>query len=556
MLCGFIIKFTGSFMDLLLPWTLAHMIDEVIPAGRINHIVLWGIFMVLCSILAVTFNIIANRMAARVSGDAVYALREDLFKKTMYLSSHQIDSITRPSLISRLTSDTYHVYQMMARMQRLGVRAPILLLGGIAMTLFMDAALAIVLISTLPLLALIVAFVSKKSIPMYHVLQKQTDRFVRLIREDITGIRVIKALSKEDYERQRFDQVNRDVVTWERRAVMVSSITNPAMNFLLNLGLVAVICAGAIRVSRGISQVGTLLAFLSYFTIILTALLSISKMFTIISKAAASADRIMAVLEVTDESELEALFSQEEKTEKPPHLQFDNVSFSYNKTQTNLEHISFSLEQGETLGIIGATGAGKSTIVNLLLHLYDTDSGTILMNGKDIRTMKLKELRSRFGVVFQNDTVFEDTIFENIQLGRPLKKEEAWKAAALAQADAFIREKGGMDEKLEIRGANLSGGQKQRLLIARALAMKPEVLILDDSSSALDYKTDGKLRQMLRQYYSDTTCIIIAQRISSIKDASHILVLDKGRTIGYGSHQELMEHCPVYRGIAALQMGV
>ncbi len=328
------------------------------------------------------------------------------------------------------------------------------------------------------------------------------------------------------------------------------------MNFLLNLGLVAVICAGAIRVSRGISQVGTLLAFLSYFTIILTALLSISKMFTIISKAAASADRIMAVLEVTDESELEALFSQEEKTEKPPHLQFDNVSFSYNKTQTNLEHISFSLEQGETLGIIGATGAGKSTIVNLLLHLYDTDSGTILMNGKDIRTMKLKELRSRFGVVFQNDTVFEDTIFENIQLGRPLKKEEAWKAAALAQADAFIREKGGMDEKLEIRGANLSGGQKQRLLIARALAMKPEVLILDDSSSALDYKTDGKLRQMLRQYYSDTTCIIIAQRISSIKDASHILVLDKGRTIGYGSHQELMEHCPVYREIAALQMGV
>lgn len=543
-------------MDLLLPWTLAHMIDEVIPAGRINHIVLWGIFMVLCSILAVTFNIIANRMAARVSGDAIYALREDLFKKTMYLSSHQIDSITRPSLISRLTSDTYHVYQMMARMQRLGVRAPILLLGGIAMTLFMDAALAIVLISTLPLLALIVAFVSKKSIPMYHVLQKQTDRFVRLIREDITGIRVIKALSKEDYERRRFDQVNRDVVIWERRAVMVSSITNPAMNFLLNLGLVAVICAGAIRVSRGISQVGTLLAFLSYFTIILTALLSISKMFTIISKAAASADRIMAVLEVTDESELEALFPQEEKTEKPPHLQFDNVSFSYNKTQTNLEHISFSLEQGGNLGIIGATGAGKSTIVNLLLHLYDTDNGTILMNGKDIRTMKLKELRSRFGVVFQNDTVFEDTIFENIQLGRPLKKEEAWKAATLAQADAFIREKGGMDEKLEIRGANLSGGQKQRLLIARALAMKPEVLILDDSSSALDYKTDGKLRQMLRQYYSDTTCIIIAQRISSIKDASHILVLDKGRTIGYGSHQELMEHCPVYREIAALQMGV
>ncbi len=433
MVLGFMIKFIGTLMDLFLPWTLAHMIDEVIPEGKMNQIFFWGFFMMVCSILAVTFNIMANRMAARVSGDATYALREDLFEKTMYLSNRRMDQMTRPSLISRLTSDTYNVYQMLSKVQRLGVRAPILLLGGLTMTLLMDPALSLVLMSTLPLLTLVVVLVSKKSIPMYSVLQNHVDRFVRLVREDIAGIRVIKALSKEDYERQRFDQVNRDVVVQERKAVMTASVTNPAMNVLLNLGLVGVICVGAVRVSRGLSQVGTILAFMTYFTIILNALLSISRMFTLISKAAASGDRILAVLEAEDERDLMLLETEEaddgavntgEAKGDAPVLEFCDVTFSYNQKRNNLEHISFSVNKGETLGIIGATGAGKTTILNLLLRFYDADSGFIGIDGRDIRSLERKELRSRFGVALQNDSIFEDTS-GRFQRKRPGRRQPA-----------------------------------------------------------------------------------------------------------------------------------
>lgn len=554
---GFVIKFVGTIMDLLLPWTLAHMIDEVIPVKETEQIVLWGLFMVVCSILAVSFNIIANRMASRVASDAMFTIRGDLFEKVMHLTNRQIDELTRPSLISRLTSDTYNVHQMLGRIQRLGVRAPILLIGGITMTMVMDPALACVLLATLPLLTVVVVFVSKKSIPMYSGLQERADRFVRLVREDISGIRVIKALSKEDYERKRFDRVNQDVVEQERKAAMVTGVTSPAMNILLNLGLVGVILTGACRVNAGLSEVGTILAFMTYFTIILNALLSVSKMFVMLSKAAASAARIVEVLDAEDESVFGKAPAEGEAPGSPAyHIEFDDVSFSYNKRKNNLEHISFQLKQGETLGIIGATGSGKSTIVNLLLRFYDADEGTIRIGGRDIRLMDIKDLRSRFGVVFQNDVIFEESILENIAMGRQITEEQAKKAAIHARAEAFVEEKGGMKEKLDIRGANLSGGQKQRLLIARALADRPEILVLDDSSSALDYKTDAQLRQELRQSFADTTCIVIAQRISSIMSADHILVLEDGKAIGCGTHEELMKQCEVYREIGASQMGI
>lgn len=557
---GFMIKFIGTIMDLLLPWTLAHMIDEVIPAKETGQIALWGLFMLVCSALAVTFNVTANRMASRVASDAMFTVRGDLFEKVMHLTNRQIDELTRPSLISRLTSDTYNIHQMVGRVQRLGVRAPILLIGGITMTMVMDPALACVLLATLPLLTVVVVLVSRKSIPMYSRLQERADRFVRLVREDISGIRVIKALSKEDYERSRFDKVNQDVVNQERKAAMVTGVTSPAMNILLNLGLVGVIITGAYRVNAGLSEVGTILAFMTYFTIILNALLSVSKLFVMLSKAAASAARVVEVLDAEDESVFGKI---EAETAKTPdgrtqefHVEFDDVSFSYNKRRNNLEHISFQLKKGETLGIIGATGSGKSTIVNLLMRFYDTDKGTIRINGTDIRRMDIRNLRSRFGAVFQNDVIFEDSILENIAMGRQVTAEQAREAAVHAMAEEFVEEKGGVEEKLDIRGANLSGGQKQRLLIARALADKPEILVLDDSSSALDYKTDAGLRKELRQHFADTTCIVIAQRISSIMSADHILVLEDGKAIGYGTHEELMKQCEVYREIGASQMGI
>ena len=555
MTVGFFIKFSGTLMDLFLPWTLARMIDVVIPAGKKEEIFLWGIFMLVCSILAVTLSIIANRMASRVASDCIFTIREDLFRKVMILSNRQVDEITRPSLISRLTSDTYNVHQMIGRIQRLGVRSPILLVGGIIMTFLLDPVLACILLGVLPLLTAVVIGVSSKSIPQFTQLQEKVDGFVRLIREDIAGIRVIKALSKEDFERERFNQHNREVVDWEKRATVTTAIINPVMNLFLNIGLVCVVIAGAYRVNEGLSKVGTILAFMTYFTIILNALMSISRMFVIVSKATASAERIDRVFKGEDETSFLLAPALKEKVKEISFLEFDHVSFSYDGTGNHLRDISFRVEKGETLGIIGATGSGKSTVVNLLMRYYDPDEGTIRINGRDIRGMSLKDLRSRFGTVFQNDVIFEESIFENIRMGRNISEKDAVDAAGYAKALDFIGEKGGILESLNIRGANLSGGQKQRILIARALAAHPEILVLDDSSSALDYKTDSQLRRELKDNFSGTTCILIAQRVSSVMNLSQILVLDEGAVIGQGTHEELMKTCEGYREIVTSQMG-
>lgn len=573
MAAGLVIKFTGTIMDLFLPWILAYMIDHVIPEKNTSQLLYWGLVMLVCSFLALAGNVIANRMAAKVAGEIVEWLRHDLFEKVMYLPSAGVDGWTKPALISRLTSDSYNVHNMLSRIQRLGVRAPILLLGGIIMTLNLDVALASVLLCLMPVLGVIMWQVTARSVPMYTRTQEAVDGFVRLVREDIAGIRVIKALSKTEYEKERFDVWNRQVVERERRAGMTTAVLNPSMNLILNLGLVLVILAGAYRVQAGTSEVGTILAFLTYFTIILNAMLSISKMFTILSKGQASADRISQVLESEDERQLELQIrnwmeeqteasekslpqTKRHQTEEAPFVAFRDVSFSYHPGKPVLQHISFSLKQGETLGIIGETGSGKTTIAALLTGLYQADSGQILVGGKDIRKQKFGELREQIGIVFQNDTLFEDTIYENVRLGRELEESQVMKAIRAAQADEFVREKSGQSqEQLNIRGANLSGGQKQRILIARALAGEPKVLILDDSSSALDYRTDMELRKAIRQEYSSVTGILIAQRISSIRHADHILVLEDGRMLGYGTHEELMESCRPYQELYRMQTG-
>lgn len=570
---GFFIKFIGTIMDLCIPYILAYIIDTIIPMRNRTMVFVWGALMIGCSLMAVSFNIVANRMASRVASDATECIRHDLFAKTMYLSNRQTDAFTKPSLISRLTSDTYNLHQMLGRIQRLGVRAPILLIGGIIVTFTLDPAMACVLLATLPLLGLITVYVSRRSIPMYSGLQEATDRFVRMVREDIAGIRVIKALSKTDYESDKFRTINKEVVERERRTGMVMAVINPSMNILLNLGLVCVILVGAYRVHNGISEVGKILAFTTYFTIILNAMMSISKMFTVLSKAIASGDRISLVLD----SEEDLLTLQEKTGETKeysgitenaaevvkaadagePEIVFDHVTFSYHTGGVpNLEDISFSVKKGETLGIIGEIGSGKTTIVNLLMRLYDADSGRILLGGRDVRSYGREELRQKFGVVFQNDTIFEDSISANVTLGRPCENSAVREALEYAQAGEFVRDRDGREEEgLNIKGANLSGGQKQRVLIARALLMKPDILVLDDSSSALDYKTDAQLRKSIRTHFADTTLVIVAQRVSSIRSADHILVLEDGKPKGYGTHEELMVNCDVYREIADSQMG-
>ena len=565
---GFLIKFAGTIMDLFIPYILAYIIDSVIPMKDGGRVLLWGLLMVLCSLLAVSFNIIANRMASKVASDATEVIRHDLFSKTMHLSNARTDFYTKPSLISRMTSDTYNLHQMLCRAQRLGVRAPILLLGGICVTFTLDGAMACVLLATLPLLGFITIYVSRRSIPMYGGLQEANDRFVRMVREDIAGIRVIKALSKTEYETEKFRSINREVVERERKNGMVMAVINPSMTILLNLGLVGVILVGAYRVNAGISEVGKILAFTTYFTIILNAMLSISKMFTVFSKAIASGNRIWQVLECQEDMEIaEALYAETPEdmeiaealyAETPEEMIcFDHVTFSYLKEgEPNIKDLSFRIRKGETLGIIGEIGSGKSTIINLLMRLYDVDEGCVCIGGRDVRSYKPEELKAKFGVVFQNDTIFEDTIAGNVTLGRELSQEEISEALLYARAREFVE--GRQDKEsdaLNVRGANLSGGQKQRVLIARALAAKPEILILDDSSSALDYRTDAELRRGIREHYRDTTLVIVAQRVSSIRNADHILVLEDGTPIGYGTHEELMESCGVYGEISRMQTG-
>lgn len=565
---GFLIKFVGTIMDLCIPYILAYIIDAVIPMEKKGLVLVWGLAMVFCSVLAVVFNIIANRMASRVASDVTQVVRHDLFTRIMYLSNRQTDRFTKPSLISRMTTDTYNLHQMIGRIQRLGVRAPILLIGGICVTFTLDPAMALVLVAVMPLLAAIMILVSRKSIPMYAGLQEASDRFVRLVREDIAGIRVIKALSKTTYETEKFRTINAEVVERERKTAMVMAVINPSMNILLNLGLVCVIFVGAVRVNGGTTEVGKILAFTTYFTIILNAMMSISKMFEVLSKAIASGNRIQQVLEAEEDmTVLEQVYGEENdpmqegrrrgKAGQMYEIVFDHVTFSYlQQEDANLENISFRIRKGETLGIIGEIGSGKSTIINLLMRMYDPDEGHIYVEGRDVRTYSRSELKAKFGVVFQNDTIFEDTIAGNVTLGRDLDNEQIKEALLYARAREFVegREDGEADA-LNIKGANLSGGQKQRVLIARALAARPDILILDDSSSALDYKTDAALRKGIREHYRDTTLLIVAQRVSSIRNADHILVLEDGRMLGYGTHEELMESCGVYREISRSQMG-
>jgi len=545
------IKFLGAAVELFIPYLMEIMLDEKVPAGEPGQIFLYGGLMVVCALLCLLFNILANRMSAQSSGKITQAIRHDLFCKLQGLSARQLDKLTISSAESRLTSDTYNVNQMLARIQRMGIRAPILLLGGIFMMLTMDASLALVLVALLPVIAVVVFFVTKHTVPMYTKQQTVLDNVVRVVQENITGIRVIKALSKTDYEKKRFHSVNEELSDTSLKAGMIAGITNPIASLVLRLGLTLVVLLGAFRVQDGTMKSGVIVAFLQYFTMILNAMLTVTRIFVMLSKGEASAKRVCSVL--TLEKDLATLPEQERQG--TAHIEFDDVSFSYTGIGTNLSHLSFQLQHGQTLGILGATGAGKSTLINLLLRLYDPGSGTIRINGADIRTIDYETLRQKFGIVFQNDFITEGTIADNIRFFRPLRDETIAAAAQHAQADFIESREGGMDAEVVVRGNNLSGGQKQRLLIARALAADPEILVLDDSSSALDYATDASLRKALREHYRDVTTVLVAQRISSLRHADLILVLHDGQVIGMGDHDHLMQTCEEYRSIAYTQMG-
>ena len=551
MALGLLIKALGTVAELVLPLIMSYMIDDVVPTGSVLALSLWGGAMLLAAVVALVGNVKANRMASKVARDTTERIRADLFEKTLSLSARQVDEATLPSLVSRLSSDTYNVHNMIGMMQRLGVRAPILLVGGVALTFAVDAVLALVLLVSVPVLALIVVLVTRKGVGLYTRLQRAADSMVRKVRDDHTGIRVIKALSKGEYESASFAAVNARVSSAESKAGMTMGVTNPLMNAVLNLGMAAVVLVGAYRVAGGNAMPGDIIAFTSYFSIILNAVISVSRIFVVLTRGGASAKRIADILALPrDLLPVEGT----EEGDAAEVIRFENVSFSYGGAPA-LKNVSFSLKKGQSLGIIGATGSGKSTLVALLLRFYDADEGRVLLCGKDVRAYENQAFRKKFGVVFQSDFFMAASVRENIDFERGLGEEEIERAAKYAKADDFIRAHDGYDGMLTGRGANYSGGQKQRLLIARALAGSPEILVLDDSSSALDYRTDAALRQTLLTHLKDCTVVMIAQRISSVRFADRILVLDGGRAVGFGDDAALMRTCDVYRRIYASQHG-
>ena len=556
------IKLIGTMSELSLPYILEYMIDYVVPSKDLVQVVIWGLIMFAASIFCRQFNVMANRKAIYNAHKVSYDVRGDLFKKTANLSGDSFDEFTLPSLISRMTSDSYNVQSAVQQLQSLCVRAPMMLLGGVIMTLFMDFHLAMILIVMLPFLIGVVLIVSLKGIPIYTKVQQRLDSVVRIMRENITGIRVVKALSKADYEKRRFSRANEEMAKSDIRAGTVMAIPGPFMQLCLNVGLTFIVIFGAKRVNDGLMQPGIILAFLTYFNMITMGVMGLNRIFMSLSKASASADRIDDVLKGNDDW----IKTDEEPVEGDDFISFENVSFSYGKElntdnefaggkrEKALDNISFSLKKGESLGIIGPTGCGKTTIINLLMRFYDPDEGSIRIDGKSISSFDKDELRSKFGAVFQNDMIFKDSLYNNIDFGRNISKDEIAKAIKDALADEYINALDkGLEYQADIKGANLSGGQKQRLLVARALAGRPQILVLDDSSSALDYKTDSAMRKAIKENHKESTLILIAQRVSSVMGMDKIMVMDNGKCIGLGTHKQLMESCSAYRETYEMQ---
>lgn len=551
-----IVKALAAGADLLLPFILAYMIDELLFEVTTSDywlLIFTGIGMLLIALLGWFFNISANRSAEKVSSLTVRDVRNELFYKTEKLSASQVDEISTSSLISRLTSDTYNIFQMVGSLQRLGIRAPMLLIGGIIMSAFMDPLLTLVMIAMLPLISIVVWQYSKKGQPLYKDIQVQMDEIIRVLRENITGVRVVRALSMTDYEQQRFKNENKKAVDKELIATITMNKISPIISVVMNVGLVIVLIFGAYRVADGATKVGQILALITYFTIILNSMASLTRIFIRMSKAAASAERIVEVLNMETQmvdGNLPLVMNDE------VHLEFDHVDFSYQGKESHLEDITFKISKGQTLGIIGATGSGKTTIINLIMRFYDPQKGVIKVFGDDIKNINRDELRRHVGLVLQNDSVFSDTIHENIAFSRPgVDANQVKMAKEIAQADFIDDIPETYNYEIAQRGTNISGGQRQRLLIARAVASNPKLLILDDASSALDYRTDKNLRFAITTHLKDTTKIIVAQRVSSIKDADLILIIDNGRIAAQGTHEELLKTNEIYQLLVKHQLG-
>lgn len=552
------VKMLSTFMGILIPAILAKIIDDVVPSGNRTMIILLGGLMLLVSFLEWWLGIKSNRMAAKVSSDAIREIRQDLFSRSISLSARQIDKIGISSLESRLTSDTYTIHNFLGTGLRMGSRSILLFVGGIFFCLLLSPRLSIIILLLIFPIFFTIRFIYNRTQPMWKSLQRKTDDMVQVIRESIRGIKVSKALNKVDDEKDKFYNANDAVRNQSIEAVDMMALTSPLVNLLLYIGLAFVIIYGGKLVEMNTLEVGTIIAFMSYFLQITNSLFMMNWMFNLYSRAMTSVKRIEEVIFMPiDENQIvENPIPLPQANKDVPEIEFKNVSFAYGEGDYSLKNISFKIYPGETLGIMGATGSGKSTIIRLILRQYDINEGEILIRGIDIKRIKHNELNRLFGSVFQKDFLFKGSIKENIDFGRKLEEHVLYNATMNAQAYEFINSK---DDKIEhalsSKGVNLSGGQKQRILLSRAFADNPEILILDDSSSALDFETESKLRKALDSSFRNSTTIIIAQRVSSVLSAKNIIFLENGEIAAMGDHKYMLEHSIPYREIAKMQLG-
>lgn len=570
-----IIKTLATIFEILMPAILAFMINDLVISGDRSGIVYWGIIMIVLAFLAWLTNIVANRMAAYTSSRIVREVRHDLYSRAINLSAKQIDSLSISSLETRLTTDTYNIHNFFGVSLRMGIRSVLLFLGGIAICFFLEWRLSLILFVMVPPIFLLIKLVFSKAFPMFRNVQTKVDDMVQVIRENIRGIRVSKALDKTEYEQGRFAERNQDVIDAEIEVTDLMIKLFPSINVIIFTGQALIIILGAYLASQGTVEAGIITAFLSYFLQIAHSFMAMNRMINIGTRAKTSGDRISEVMNLPiDESQIiqgEAVETLPAATPGVPDVEFRNVSFvygeenyeQYKKADTaeekakyaDLYNISFKVYPGDTLGIIGATGSGKSTIIKLLTRMYDPQEGEIFIRGINIKRISRELMHEMFGLVLQNDFIFSGTLENNIKFGRDITNAKLAETTKYAQANDFIEDKGGLKFKLVARGTNLSGGQQQRVLLSRALSGNPEILVLDDSSSALDFATDARLRKALSENYAETTAFIIAQRISSIMHAQNILVLQGGKILDQGTHEELLENCELYKEVADMQLG-
>ncbi|WP_372238075.1 ABC transporter ATP-binding protein [Paenibacillus sp. FSL R7-0337] len=555
---GPIFKLLEAILELLLPTIVALIINNGIAKQDSSYVYKMGSLMVVMAILGFGCSLVCQYYAARASQGFGTSLRNKMFKHISSLSYAELDVIGTPSLINRITNDVNQLQVAVAMLIRLVIRAPFICIGAIIMAMFLDFRLSLILIAATPVFGVILYFIITRSSPMYRKYQAKLDRLALVLSENLSGIRVIRAFAESRREKQRFNEASEDLTQTAIRVGRISAWLGPMTTLVVNAAIIAILWVGGIHIEAGSLSQGEIIAFINYVTQILLALIVVSNLVILFTKASSSASRINEVLSMTASvAEVPALAPAAKPDGAAPVISFRNVSFGYNTTgELALENISVDILKGQTVGLIGSTGSGKSTFVNLIPRFYDAVEGEIRVEGVNVRDYRLEQLRSRIGIVPQKAVLFTGTIAENIRWGKAsATRDEIMAAAEVAQAEEFItRLPEGLDTLVVRGGHNLSGGQKQRLTIARAVVGRPPILILDDSSSALDFATDAALRRALSKNSTDMTVLLVSQRVSTVRQAGQIIVFEEGRIAGIGTHEELLESCAVYQEICMSQL--